>query len=362
MTITEIYMPLLGVNEDQVVLHQWAVERGRKVNVGDTLAHLETTKAAFTLEAEAAGYVYPLVEAGREVPVRALLAILLDQADDTAAEAFLASHRAARTGDTGPQAQLTSRARELAEKHGVDLSALPADRVIRERDILAILGEKNHMLHRDPSRIAAVYGASKAGAAVVEAIRAMGGYAVRAFLDDTPRLIGTTFFGLPVWSGDELEQLPGYGIGAVATHIGVRAFRLKIRDRAVAAGVALLNVIHPRAFVSPSVEMGAGNLIKAGAIVDTEARLGDCCIIDNGAIVAHHNVIGDACHLAPGVALGGECVIGEQTLLGVGSKVASRIQIGRHVIARPGSVIVNDVPDDVLIGGNPAKIAGQRRL
>jgi sugar O-acyltransferase (sialic acid O-acetyltransferase NeuD family) len=250
----------------------------------------------------------------------------------------------------------------LVEKTGVDISGLSANRVIRERDVLELLDKKEGpRLHRDPLRVVAVYGASRGGITLVDAIRAMGGYEVAAFIDDTPDLIGSSVFFLPVWNGNELEELTGRGIGALASHIAVREFRLKMRDRALAAGLTLLNVIHPRAFVSPSVQMGVGNVIKAGAIIDTEVQMGDCCIIDNGVIVPHHNLIHDACHLAPGVAMGGGCSLGERTLVGVGSKISSGIKVGRNVIVRPGSVVVKDVPDDVLIGGDPAKIVGRRR-
>jgi sugar O-acyltransferase (sialic acid O-acetyltransferase NeuD family) len=369
MALMEIFMPQLGVNDDTVILHKWNIERGQKVSVGDELAELETTKASFALEAETAGYLYPIVEGGSEVPVRSVLAVLLDHPDEDAVAAFLAKLRQEQTGGKGSHAganapqnvQLTAKARELVEKTGVDISSLPADRVIRERDVLELLEKKTTSLHRDPARVVAVYGASEGGIALVDAILAMGGYQVAAFIDDTPDLIGGVVFGLPVWSGHELEKLTSRGIGALASHIAVREFRLKMRDRALAAGLTMLNVIHPRAYVSPSVQMGVGNVIKAGAIIDTEVRLGDCCIIDNGAIVPHHNLIHDACHLAPGVVMGGGCSLGERTLVGVGSKISSRIKIGRNVIVRPGSVVVNDVPDDVLIGGDPAKIVGKRR-
>jgi maltose O-acetyltransferase len=66
-------------------------------------------------------------------------------------------------------------------------------------------------------------------------------------------------------------------------------------------------------------------------------------------------------HRAVRVQADAACSVGECALLGVGTIVSSRIQIGRHVIARPGSVVVNDIPDDVLIGGNPAQIVGKRR-
>jgi sugar O-acyltransferase (sialic acid O-acetyltransferase NeuD family) len=369
MTLTEVFMPQLGVNDEVVMLRAWNFERGQRVNAGDEVALLETTKATFALEAESAGYLYPVVEMGTEVAVRSVLAVLLDQPDEKVFEAFAAKLRERAEASASRPAegaernlQLTAKARALVEKTGVDISALPAGRVIRERDVLELLGRKQAPgLHRDPSRVVAVYGASQGGIAIVEAIRAMGGYEVAAFLDDTPHLAGGSIFGLPVWSGKELEKLGGLGVGAVASHIAEREFRLQMRDRILAAGLVMLNVIHPRAYVSPSVKMGVGNVIKAGAIVDAEVQLGDCCIIDNGAVAPHHNVIHDACHLAPGVVLGGGCSIGERTLVGIGSKIASRIQIGRGVIVLPGSVVVRDVPDSVLVGGNPAKVIGNRR-
>ncbi len=362
-------MPQLGVNDDAVILREWTVKRGQKVNMGDELAQLETTKASFALEAETAGYVYPIVEAGSEVPVRSILAISLDHPDEDRVGAYLARLRQEQADGRGSHSeanaleclQLTAKARELVERTGVDISVLPTDRVIRERDVLELLEKKTPSLHRDPARVVVVYGASEGGITLVEAIRAMGGYEVVAFIDDTPGLIGGVVFGLPIWSGDELEELTSRGVGALASHISVREFRLKIRDRALTAGLTMINVIHPRAFVSPSVQMGVGNVIKAGAIIDTAVRVGDCCIIDNGVIVPHHNLIHDGCHLAPGVTMGGGCSIGEKTLVGVGSMISPRIKIGRNVIVRPGSVVVNDVPDEVLIGGNPAKIVGKRR-
>src|ERR1700689_3059747 len=93
MTVTEVFMPQLGVNDDMVMLCAWNVERGRKVNAGDEVALLETTKATFTLEAESAGYLYPVVEMGTEVAVRSVLAVLLDQPDEKIFEEFLAKFR-----------------------------------------------------------------------------------------------------------------------------------------------------------------------------------------------------------------------------------------------------------------------------
>jgi UDP-perosamine 4-acetyltransferase len=370
MEITEIYMPQLGANDDLVKLIQWVADRGQSVSAGSEIAILETTKASFALEAEKNGFLYPIVENGQEVPVRSVLGLLLDVPSEEAVTAHVATlgKQSQKNGQelgagTMKELQLTAKARELIGQTGLDVSLLPTDRLIRERDILALLDKENKpsSKSRDFTRVIAVYGASQGGITLVDAIRSMGGYEVAGFLDDTPHLIGTELLGLPVWSGAELEGLVKRGIGAVASHIAVWRFRLKIRDRARAAGLLMLNTIHARAFVAPSVQMGVGNLIKAGAVVDTGVRLGDCCIVDCGVIVPHDCRIYDGAHLAPGTAMGGGCSIGEGTLIGVGSSIASRIQIGRNVIVRPGSAVVSDVPDDVLAGGNPAKVAGKRR-
>ncbi len=362
-------MPQLGANDDVVKLVDWSVERGQEVPAGSEIAVLETSKATFALEAERAGHVYPIVEDGQEVPVRAILGLLLDTASEEAATAYVAqigekiqSSGRPKAGEIGKNLQLTVKARKLIEQTGVDTSLLPADRLIRERDVLALLEPpKPKGLHRDMSRRVAVYGCAQGGITLAEAIRSMGGYEVAAFLDDNPKAIGMTVAGVPVWSGAELEELPKRGVGAVATHIAKGSFRLHIRQRAIAAGVNMLNTIHSHAYVHSSVEMGIGNLIKAGAVVDNAVRLGDCCIVDCGVIVPHDCVIHDGSHLAPGVAMGGGCSIGEGTVIGVGSSIATRITIGNNVIVRPGSAVVSDIPDDVLVGGNPARISGKRR-
>lgn len=379
MSGTRIAMPQIGVNEDVATVTEWLVKPGEEVRAGQEIALVETTKASVSLEAHAQGYVYPLVDSGSEVSVRQVVALLLDRPDPEKARRL-----AAEIEDEGPDddarlsgrglegRRLTRRARALLEEVKVDLSALPTDRIVRESDVLALApgatgatGSAPTVAAQEPASVperrVAVYGASFGGAALAEVIVAMTGYEVVAFLDDTPELEGAERFGLAVWPGSSLESLAERGVGAVASHIAIREFRLALRDRARAAGLAMLNAVHPQAHLSPSARLGVGNVIKAGAVVDADVQLGDCCIVDNGAIVPHHNVIGDSVHLAPGVSMGGDCRIGSSTLVGVGASIGARISIGRNVIVATGAVVMSDVPDEVVVEGSPAKIVGSRR-
>jgi UDP-perosamine 4-acetyltransferase len=247
------------------------------------------------------------------------------------------------------------------EQHGVDESRLPTGRIVRASDVMALVPRGTPTPVDVASSRVVIYGASLGGLVALECLRAMGGYEAVAFLDRTPEKIGTVLQGLPVWPEEVIGSLRERGVGGVVTHIARRDFRVQLLERTRSLGLALPNVIHPRAFVSGSVSMGVGNLIKAGALVDTETRLGSVCLIDNGAVVPHHCQIGDACHLAPGACMGGECRIGERTLLGVGCVVASAIRIGRNVIVAPGACVVRDVEDNVVVEGSPARVVGKRR-
>jgi UDP-perosamine 4-acetyltransferase len=365
MISATVVIPQLGANEDSVRLVQWYVQPGQQVVKGQVLAALETTKASIELEAEQAGFVYPVVPSGQKFAIQEVVALLLERPEPDAVAGFVAARKAEAAAEEKWQLpatlRFTDKAKELVLKHKLPTAGLPDDRIIREKDLEHLLKPVTPFLAHDATRRVVIYGASQGGQVVAETIAAMGGYEVCAFLDDTNELQGSRVNGLPVWPGVELEQLAGRGVGAIATHIAHRPFRLKIRDRARAGGVVMLNVIHPRAWVAPSVRMGVGNVIKAGALLDTAVELGDCCIIDNGVIVAHHNQLGDACHLAPGVAMAGDCRIAARVLLGTGARISARITIGENVIVSPGAAVVSNLPDNVVAEGVPARIIGRRR-
>lgn len=58
----------------------------------------------------------------------------------------------------------------------------------------------------------------------------------------------------------------------------------------------------------------------------------------------------------------GPVVIGAETWLGFGCQVMSGVKIGRHCVIAAGAVVVKDVPDYCVVGGNPARILKQYNL
>lgn len=76
-------------------------------------------------------------------------------------------------------------------------------------------------------------------------------------------------------------------------------------------------------------------------------------IIGNNVTVRHNTTIGNAKHD------GGCPIIGNNVNIGANSVVIGDINIGSNSFIAAGSVVVKDVPANVIVAGNPAKIIKQ---
>lgn len=117
-----------------------------------------------------------------------------------------------------------------------------------------------------------------------------------------------------------------------------------------------LNLIHPSVIISKSTLLGYGNVIMAGAIVNSSTKIENHCIINTGACIDHDCEIGSYVHISPRVALAGNVKVMEGAHVGIGACVKQNIKIGKWSIVGAGAVVVSDVPDNVIVVGNPARI------
>lgn len=87
---------------------------------------------------------------------------------------------------------------------------------------------------------------------------------------------------------------------------GNNTFRMEWINRIEESGGQLATLIHPTAYVSPTVTINPATVILPHAIVNTDVVVGKGCIINLGAIVDHGCVLEEGVHIAPGAIVKGE--------------------------------------------------------
>ncbi|MDA7428769.1 pyruvate dehydrogenase [Primorskyibacter aestuariivivens] len=87
----EVIMPALGMAQDTGLIVSWLKSPGDAVKAGDALFEVETDKATMEVEAPADGFLTDVqAEAGAEVPVGNVIALISDSAEDSGSIAHAA--------------------------------------------------------------------------------------------------------------------------------------------------------------------------------------------------------------------------------------------------------------------------------
>ncbi len=162
---------------------------------------------------------------------------------------------------------------------------------------------------------------------------------------------------LPVFIGiNSLEDIYRMGVRFFLLAFGDCHARVEKAAIVHAKGFQLAKAIHPSAVVATDAVVGSGTVIVAGTVVNPGSHIGQNVIINTGSSVDHDCSISDGVHIGPGVHLAGHVHVGACTFIGVGSVVTDKVTIGRRVVIGAGSTVLQDIPDDVVAFGSPAKV------
>jgi len=207
-----------------------------------------------------------------------------------------------------------------------------------------------------------IWGAGGHAGVVADIVRRIGDFEIAGFLDDVhPDRKGEPFCAASVIGGrEQLDDLRRRGIGHLIVAVGDCLARLRIAQDAVRGGFTLAAAIHPHSTIASSAVVGAGTVVAAGAVVNPAARIGANVIVNTSASVDHDCLIEDGVHVGPGVHLGGGVHVGRGTHVGIGAAVVDGLRIGESSIIGAGAVVIDDVPDRVVVVGVPARVI--RRL
>jgi sugar O-acyltransferase (sialic acid O-acetyltransferase NeuD family) len=208
-----------------------------------------------------------------------------------------------------------------------------------------------------------IFGSSGHARVVVDIIERAGTHTIVGLVDDSkPK--GMIELGYPILGGcaDLAEIVRWHGPTGFFVAIGDNWNRSVIagKIKQLAPTLKPITAVHPSAQIARTAELGPGAAVMAGAVVNSQASIGPFCIVNTRAAVDHDSRLEEFSSLGPGVTLAGNVRVGAYSAICLQACVAEKISVGSHTVVGAGSVVLGDLPGDVLAYGTPARVVSAR--
>jgi sugar O-acyltransferase (sialic acid O-acetyltransferase NeuD family) len=203
-----------------------------------------------------------------------------------------------------------------------------------------------------------VIGAGGHARSVISVLLVGSQWSVAGLIDKDSTERGQKVLGFELLGGMEcLEDLRRSGLTRAAIAIGDNGTRGRLANEIESLGFELVNVIHPAAHIMAAASIGNGAFIHANSVIGPGCRIGHTLILQPMCTIGHESVIGNSVQFCPGVHVGGKAHIGDHCFFGPGAVIYPGVSIGHDVSVGANSVIHRDLPNRVVVTGNPARLA-----
>ncbi|MFX0061758.1 MAG: DapH/DapD/GlmU-related protein [Candidatus Hermodarchaeota archaeon] len=111
-----------------------------------------------------------------------------------------------------------------------------------------------------------------------------------------------------------------------------------------------------------NVKIGDDVFISSAVVIDRAANkenlteIGDRCVIGPMAHICHNVKIGHDTMILGNSIITGGARVGNHCMIGANATIRHKITVGNGVVVGMGAVVTKDVPDGVIVVGNPATI------
>ncbi len=165
-----------------------------------------------------------------------------------------------------------------------------------------------------------IIGAGQYGQVAKETAELMGSFGKISFLDDRyvakdgkckEKQGNKSIIGAIDGYQDFVKE---YACAFVA--VGNPDIRLTYMEKLKDAGYHIPVLVHPKAYVSPSAQVGEGSIVETMAVVNANTTIAECTYVCAGAVVNHNCIVGEGCTLQCGSIVPANSVMPEKTLLG----------------------------------------------
>ncbi len=204
-----------------------------------------------------------------------------------------------------------------------------------------------------------IVGAGGLGRGVLELFRDMNAvckeWDILGFIDDTVSLQGKEINKMRVLGGLDWLIDNKNDVGCVVA-VGDPQSKKMIVEKLEQNNIKFYNAIHPSVIRSEFVTFGKGVIVTAGVILNVNTLIGDHVCIHFNSTIGHDAVLEEYCSVMPNATISGNDIIGKCSYIGAGATIIEKIKIGGNSTIGAGAVVINDIPDNVVAVGIPAKV------
>tara|TARA_B100001027_G_scaffold201567_1_gene161684 strand:- start:156 stop:1031 length:876 start_codon:yes stop_codon:yes gene_type:complete len=136
--------------------------------------------------------------------------------------------------------------------------------------------------------------------------------------------------------------------------IGTDGLGFEHEDQKLVKFPQLGNVI-----IGNNVELGPNSTVRRATLDSTV--IGEGSKIGSLVNIGHNSLIGQNCILTCNVITGGSSILGKDVFMGINSIIKNGVSIGDNSKIGMGSVVIKDIPSNVVAFGNPAKKISHRK-
>lgn len=126
--------------------------------------------------------------------------------------------------------------------------------------------------------------------------------------------------------------------------------------------------IEPGAIIREMVTIGKNAVVMMGAVLNIGAVVGEGTMIDMNAVLGGRATVGKNCHIGAGAVLAGviepasalPVIVEDDVMIGANAVILEGVRIGKNAVVAAGAVVINDVPQNTVVAGTPARVIKQK--
>lgn len=176
------------------------------------------------------------------------------------------------------------------------------------------------------------------------------------FIDDNPK--SDSFCGHPVVSFESIQHEDPKGSYFIIG-VGEPSTRKKLAERCMGIALTPYTLIDSEVYLPKSIRIGKGVVVSPDVFLSVNVELGDFCYLQPQCVIGHDVKLERNVIVSSHCSIAGHVTIGCDSYLGMNSSVIQGCSIGCNCAISMGTMVMRDVPDNMVAMGYPARCIGE---